>query len=245
MLDRREVIKIWTPREGDTEVSGEKFLNEIRKNSRFEHQRIARIYEADIRNGVHYCRMQFVEGVTLKEYLKMNRDLVFRYCVMKTILQTMSQVYENGYFHGDLHGGNVIITPELEPVIIDFGTSAFSGIIRSHKRDAEMLYQLCRKTLPEIREHNYLDKTITRVGSKRLCRLLQASLSILWGIRDVESKDEYGKLSDIIFHAEILLREYPEVDRKKMESFLEKKVQGYKDLSSRVSASLKKFGIDN
>lgn len=239
MLDRREVIKIWVPREGDTEVSREKFLNEVRKNSRFEHQRIARIYEADIKNGVYFCRMQFVEGVTLKEYLKIYRDLIFRYNIMDSILATMRQVYENGYYHGDLHGGNVIITPELEPVIIDFGTSAFSGVAKSHKRDAEMLYQLCRKTLPEIREYNYLDKSIIRMGSKCLCGLLQASLSILWALRNVESADEYGKLNDIIFPAEIILHEYPEVDRGKMRSFLEKKVPDYQDITSRVSLALK------
>ena len=199
---------------------------------------IARIYEAGFRSGVYFCRMQFVEGVTLNEYLETEKDFVFRYNIMNSIFNTMRRVYESGYYHGDLHGGNVIITPELEPVIIDFGTSAFSGQTKSHSRDADKLYRLCRKTLPEIKEFSYLDKKIIRIGSKRLCELLHASISILWALRKVNSTDEYGKLNDIILPAEIILHEYPEVDRGNMGSFLEKKVPDYQALASRIPQTM-------
>lgn len=108
-LAREEVLKIWIPRQNGNKVDINRFLAEVRKNARFTHQGIASIYEADIIENLFYCRMQYIKGTTLKKYLKNDRLFVFRYQYLKQILHILKDVYDAGYFHGDIHSKNIII----------------------------------------------------------------------------------------------------------------------------------------
>jgi hypothetical protein len=57
-------------------------------------------------------------------------------------------------FHGDLHGGNVMVTDFLGDVtLIDFGTSILAGVEWSMKRHARMVNELAVWLLPELREY--------------------------------------------------------------------------------------------
>jgi predicted unusual protein kinase regulating ubiquinone biosynthesis (AarF/ABC1/UbiB family) len=65
----------------------------------------------------------------------------------------LSDAERIGVFHGDLHGGNVLVRP-FHATIIDFGTSALSGKKRSRKRHARMVNEFAQKLLPEL--SNYI-----------------------------------------------------------------------------------------
>lgn len=83
---------------------------------------------------------------------------MYRLTILETILETMMSVYEAGFKHGDLHSGNIIID-DHKPYIIDFGTSAFSGVVASQKRDCKMIVNLCFEVLPELHKLEFLDKS--------------------------------------------------------------------------------------
>lgn len=47
-------------------------------------------------------------------------------CVAKTIARSfLKQVFEDGLFHGDLHSGNILITPEGKVAFLDFGAVGY------------------------------------------------------------------------------------------------------------------------
>jgi ubiquinone biosynthesis protein len=44
----------------------------------------------------------------------------------------MKQIFEDGFFHGDPHPGNLLVTPRGELILLDFG---LIGVLRPEKRD--------------------------------------------------------------------------------------------------------------
>ena len=127
-MDRKEVVKVWRPRKRTSKVDKRRFLAEVQKNAQFSHENIVNVYEADILDDeIYYCRMEYVRGDTLKEYLKKEIDFSLRYIIINKILEVMEGVYRRGLYHGDLHSKNIIINIKSNEIlkIIDFGTSIF------------------------------------------------------------------------------------------------------------------------
>lgn len=165
VTDRDEVIKIWKPWKHQKTVSPEKFEAEIKKNAKFSRVNgIATIFTGGIKDGIYYALMEYIEGPVLEKYLDGNNSFENRYRILSKVLETIKTVLKMGYFHGDLHHGNIIINNENEnlpiPIIIDFGTSYFSGEKKSHRNDAEKLYKLCFEIIPEFEKFEFIEKDI-------------------------------------------------------------------------------------
>lgn len=119
-------------------------MGEFRKNGIVSSiENIAAFYDAGEIEKILYAGEEYIHGKTLKEFLEGKIDLCTRSIILSRILDTMTKVYEIGEYHGDLHSGNVMIRDDLEPVLIDFGTSILSGQEKSHKRDCRNLVNLC------------------------------------------------------------------------------------------------------
>lgn len=64
----------------------------------------------------------------------------------------LADAEREGVYHGDLHGGNVLVRP-FHVKIIDFGTSALAGKSRSLRRHARMVNEFAQWLLPEYTEY--------------------------------------------------------------------------------------------
>lgn len=83
--------------------------------------------------GENVLALEYVKGVRLDkvEALKtMGIDL--KDIAFKGFRVFMKQIFEDGFFHGDPHPGNLLVTQDGELVILDFG---LVGILRPEKRD--------------------------------------------------------------------------------------------------------------
>lgn len=69
LINRYEAIKIWLPKKHQNKVDVNRFKAEIQKNAIFQNKYIATIYDANQLNGIYYCRMQYISGTTLGDYL--------------------------------------------------------------------------------------------------------------------------------------------------------------------------------
>ncbi|CAK0769373.1 eukaryotic-like serine/threonine-protein kinase [Gammaproteobacteria bacterium] len=104
-------------------------LQEARTVSRLSHPNIIPIYEAGEFDGRPYLVFEFVDGLSLKEYLKKNGPLPISRSLgmISQILAGIANAHENHILHGDLSPRNIIVDRNGTPRIMDFGIARFIG----------------------------------------------------------------------------------------------------------------------
>lgn len=96
----------------------------IVKIEKLSHYDSTKYYPAFEYNGNLYMAMEFVEGCTLDRYIKKNGgplhedDAVELMC---KILDAMEYVRESGLVHRDIKPSNIIVKPNMDICVIDFG----------------------------------------------------------------------------------------------------------------------------
>lgn len=153
ITERIDAIKIWLPHKKSKhgKVSEEQYLREVRKISKLNDKNIVTIYDAKIleNEGIYMCAMEYIDGKSLKEWIKDNHHISYRIKICKEILQTVENYQKAGIIHGDLHGGNIIIDKQLNIHIIDFGTSLFGHNNQSKERESNFIYDLVKKIMKD------------------------------------------------------------------------------------------------
>lgn len=226
LLNRKEAVKIWIPRKGQKKVDKERFCEEVKKNANVHFPHIATFYDANTQNGLYYARLELIPGQTLKMFLREEQSFVNRYTILQSILETMKLVYDAGYYHGDLHTGNIIVN-EYTPYIIDFGTSIFSGISASQERDCRKLVELCYEVLPELHRLEFLDNAkIIEQGSKIVAEFLMHCLLIIWKLETEKASMQDGyAYRNWQFCLDILVEEFQFIDVDLVNKFSKKTFQ--------------------
>lgn len=120
-LDRQVAMKIPTQIAGNQMVI-QRFMQEGRTAATLSHPGLCQILEADCWQGIYYLVMSFVQGEPLNDRLKQGplnpqeaADLTRR------IALALEVAHQKGVIHRDLKPANIILTPEGEPVVVDFG----------------------------------------------------------------------------------------------------------------------------
>ncbi len=120
-----------------TPFTGEKeeFFNSGRDKFVEEAKRLAKFYAMPgivsvkdffLENGTAYIVMEYVEGVTLKEWLKalggkMPANQVFE--IMKPLMRSLSEIHKDGIIHRDISPDNIMISKEGNVKLLDFGAA--------------------------------------------------------------------------------------------------------------------------
>ena len=70
-----------------------------------------------------------IDGPTLKDILRMRGKLPVRQCIqiMLNLCEAIQTAHDNGVIHRDLKPHNILVTPEGEVKITDFGIAKFVG----------------------------------------------------------------------------------------------------------------------
>ncbi len=118
-----KVFKIEGPQE-DRENHVKRFLAEAKVIGRLKHPNIVAIFDAGItKNGEPYLVMEFVEGKPLSKFLaegyEFPIEVVCQYMIK--LLDALHYAHKQGVVHRDIKPGNIMITSENEPVLMDFG----------------------------------------------------------------------------------------------------------------------------
>ena len=120
-LDRTVAIKV--PRKGQLdERETEQFLREARAAAQLKHPNIVSVHEVGRSDESVYIVSDFVNGVTLSDWLT-GQSLTPReaaeLCVK--IGEALEHAHAKGVVHRDLKPGNIMMTADGEPHIMDFG----------------------------------------------------------------------------------------------------------------------------
>jgi predicted Ser/Thr protein kinase len=121
-LERPVAIKVLADALRDDELAWGRLLREARLASQLNHPHIAAIYDLGEEEGRAYIVMEYVEGLPLADLIPeagMPLEQVERYAAQ--IAGALAFAHEQGTLHGDLKGSNIIITPEGDIKLLDFG----------------------------------------------------------------------------------------------------------------------------
>jgi serine/threonine protein kinase len=148
VLNVKVAVKEYLPRqlatraEGRTQVSvysGEarqhynyglrKFMEEAQSVARFSHHpNIVSARDYFEANGTAYMVMEYVEGVTLKEYVeKKGGRISFEEAkgIMMPVMDALREVHQAGMLHRDISPDNIYITSSAQVKILDFGAARY------------------------------------------------------------------------------------------------------------------------
>lgn len=121
-LGRTVALKFLSPQIAQDPRRAERFRDEARTASSLNHPNICTIYEVGEEDGELFIAMEFVEGHPLAEFVRENgmaAETVLRYG--RQICAAMEHAHEHGIVHRDLKPVNVVVTPNGDAKILDFG----------------------------------------------------------------------------------------------------------------------------
>jgi len=122
--DNRLGMKVALKRIGGGIVGDGKarFLREVRAASRLDHPNICAVYGVAAENGEEYIVMQYVDGVTLGQLLKMKPLSLERVLAIATqIADGLAAAHGRNIVHRDIKPGNIMIDRGGRVKILDFG----------------------------------------------------------------------------------------------------------------------------
>lgn len=100
----------------------ESFFAEVYSAGRMHHPSVISVYDAGQQDDLNYIVMEFVDGVTLQEYVTGKRVLSTTQ-VIDVIYQCargLDYVHRQGIIHRDIKPGNIMLSSEGEIKIMDF-----------------------------------------------------------------------------------------------------------------------------
>ena len=125
-LGRKVAIKTLAPRYADDPALRARFMAEARAMARLSHPNIVRIYSLGPADEPPHFVMEYVEGAPLH---RAALPLTFeqRAELMRKVALAAHFLHERGIVHRDLKPGNILVGPDLEPKLLDFGLALDQG----------------------------------------------------------------------------------------------------------------------
>jgi tetratricopeptide (TPR) repeat protein len=121
LLDRKVALKSLEPGRGSAALDTARFLREARILSRLEHPCICRIHDLVEIRGQEFLVLEWIEGRTLKQALREGLSLGEKLRIACAIAQVLQVAHQADIIHRDLKPDNVMLTPEGQVKVLDFG----------------------------------------------------------------------------------------------------------------------------
>jgi serine/threonine protein kinase len=120
---KREVaLKTMTARFDQSNKARMRFEREVELTASLDHPNIARLYDSGLHQGLYYYAMELIDGITLDRFV-VQHTLSHTQIVTLAgkICQAVQFAHQRGMIHRDLKPSNIMVSPDSEPQIVDFG----------------------------------------------------------------------------------------------------------------------------
>ncbi len=123
LLNRFVAVKILKQEYINDEEFLARFKTESQAAASLSHHNIVSIYDVGRDGDCNYIVMEFVEGITLKEYIDKNGIFSWREAIEISvqILDALEHAHKHGIVHRDIKPHNIMITPDKSIKVMDFG----------------------------------------------------------------------------------------------------------------------------
>ena len=121
-LDRRVAIKFLSGEQTVDELARKRLIHEARAAAKLDHPNICSVYEVAEQDDRTFIVMQYVEGETLAERIKLEpmeiREVID---VAVQIADALAEAHSRGIVHRDIKPANIMLTARGQVKVLDFG----------------------------------------------------------------------------------------------------------------------------
>ncbi|WP_090988106.1 Stk1 family PASTA domain-containing Ser/Thr kinase [Bacillus sp. OV322] len=123
ILEREVALKILRMDFNNDEEFIKRFNREAQSATSLAHPNIVSIYDVGEEDDIYYIVMEYVNGLTLKQYIQKHYPVPIRKAldIMKQITAAISHAHHNGIIHRDIKPQNILIDEQGTVKITDFG----------------------------------------------------------------------------------------------------------------------------
>ena len=126
--DRTVAVKILKDEFLASEEFRRRFKNESKAIAVLSHPNIVKVYDVSYGDKLQYIVMEYVEGITLKEYIEQQGVISWKETVHFTtqILRALQHAHDKGIVHRDIKPQNIMLLENGTIKVTDFGIARFS-----------------------------------------------------------------------------------------------------------------------
>ena len=127
--NRTVSVKILRDEFAGNEEFMRRFRNESRAVSMLSHPNIVKVYDMSFGDRFQYIVMEYIDGITLKEYIDQQKVIRWKEAVHFTlqILYALQHAHERGVIHRDIKPQNIMLLRDGTIKVTDFGIARFSS----------------------------------------------------------------------------------------------------------------------
>lgn len=105
-----------------------RFKNESKAIAVMSHPNIVKVYDVSFGEKLQYIVMEYVDGITLKEYIQKQGAITWNDALYFTtqILRALQHAHDKGIVHRDIKPQNIMLLADGHIKVTDFGIARFS-----------------------------------------------------------------------------------------------------------------------
>ena len=122
-LNRYVAVKVLREEYTENEQFIKKFDRESQAAAGLSHPNIVSVYDVGVEGDIYYIIMEYVDGITLKQYLNKKGHLDYKEATrfIIDVAAALKCAHEHKIIHRDIKPHNILLTRDLVPKVADFG----------------------------------------------------------------------------------------------------------------------------
>ncbi|UCF79219.1 MAG: protein kinase [Candidatus Eiseniibacteriota bacterium] len=114
-----------------------RFIREAKAAAALNHPNICTIHEIDEAEGSTFIAMEYVKGTNLKEKVGCGPLKLEEFVhISEQLAAALEKAHEKGVVHRDIKSANIMVVPDGQVKILDFGLAKFPGATKVTRMDA-------------------------------------------------------------------------------------------------------------